>query len=47
MAMATSFIVDGALDGTLRGSLGRRSMRADRNTKVGDVSGTDIVDETC
>jgi len=46
MGMAMNLLVDGALDGTLRGGLGGRSVRADGNTKVGDVSSADIVDET-
>jgi len=47
MGMAMNLLVDGALDYILRGGLGGRSMRADGNTKVNDVSSTDIVDETC
>jgi len=47
MGIAMSLLVDGALDGTLRRGLGGRSMRADGNTKIGDVSSADIVDETC
>ena len=47
MGMVMNLLVDGALDGTLGWGLGGGSVRADGNTKVGDFSGADIVDETC
>jgi len=47
MGMTVNLFVDGALDGSWRGGLGGRSMRAEGNAEVHDFSGADIVDETC
>lgn len=43
----TSVLVNCALDGILRRSLGNGSIRAARNLKVGDVSGANVIDEAC
>jgi hypothetical protein len=45
MKMAISVLVDCALDGILRRSLGNGSVRAERNLEVGDVSSANVVDE--
>jgi hypothetical protein len=45
--MSTSVFVYCALDGILRRSLGSRSMRAEGGPEVDDVSGCNVVDETC
>jgi hypothetical protein len=47
VGLVMSVSVGGALDGFLRGSLGGSSVRAERSPKVDDVSGADVVDETC
>ena len=47
VSVVVSVVVDGAFDSFLRGSLGSRSVRAERNSEVGDVSSADVVDETC
>ena len=47
MVMTMNLLADGALDGSLRGGLGGRSVRAEGNTEVGDFSVEEIVDETC
>jgi len=44
--MSTSVLVDRALDGILRRGLGSRSMRAEGDSEVDDVSGCNVVDET-
>lgn len=45
--MVVSVLVDSALDGFLRGSLGGSSVRAEGSPEVDDISGADVVDETC
>jgi len=47
VSVAMSVLVYGALDGFLRGSLGGRSVRAEANPEVDDVSVAHVVDETC
>jgi len=45
-SIATSVLVDRALNGFLRGGLGSGSVRAEGSSEVDDVSSADVVDET-